>query len=195
MKHWLWYTTNGELGGDIIHQDGWGSQDLNDAGTSDPLLISIRATYTVLPDFSAFISFSCACVSGFCQCASEKVRTDRVNLAGPSLEAKPTFTIKLDAVAVASGSKTDKTPGATVNLTLETLTGTIPDGTIVEVIDNPNSNAVDMLQTSPALLTFTGGATNTVALLTPAAGVTGVIALVAQDRWKAVQGSFKIRGW
>ena len=189
MKHWLWYKTDGEIGGEIVRRDGWGVEDLNDSESTDPTVIDLRATYTVMSGFTGFISFTCGDGDGLCDCACQKVSDERVNLSGPALETKPTFVIKVDSVTMDNKGTIDKTPSVSVDIHLE---GTVPDGVVVCLA---NAGRVDMLETSPQFLTFSSNVTNTIAITAPTAGATGVVSLVPQNLKDARQGHFSIRGW
>ena len=189
MKHWLWYKTDGEIGGEIVRQDGWGAEDLDDSESTDPIVVGLRATYTAMDGFAGFISFTCGDASGFCDCAWHRVISQRVDTGGPTLEDKPTYTIKVDAVTVNNGDTIDKTPGTDVDVHLE---GSIGDGVVVDI---SNGGGVDVLQTSPQQLTFVSGTTNTVTIKAPTAGATGGVGLTPQNKKDAALGWFKVRGW
>lgn len=190
MRHWLWYKTSGEIGGEALIGGGWdNSFDFNDSGTLDPTALNSYNYLSSLPGFSGFIAYDCVCdpVIVWCQHATEQVANCRV--AGDTLEEKPDYVLLVDGVTIDSLTITDKTPATTVTLQ---LSGALPDDTIIEAINLGNTH---LLQTSPTLLTFSGGVTNTINLVTPSQGIVGKIGVLPPNREAAKIKQVNLRGW
>jgi hypothetical protein len=194
VRHWLWYKTTGEIGGDIITGGGWDlAVDFNEPST-DETVQGIREHFMGQADYAGFVPYDCAhpAAAVWCNDAANKVGTDVVDTNTQTLASKPVFDLILDGVAVAAYSSNDKSPGSAVTLQLQVATGSIPDGTVVKA---RNVTDVSLLQTSPQDLTFVAGVTNQATLTAPAQGQTGNVWLDPADASTCVSVGVKVRGW
>jgi hypothetical protein len=204
MRHWLWHTSTGAIGGEEIINGGWNpALDFNDPASSDGTVQAIRAMRVGKQDFAGFVAFDCPCpeATKWCDCARQQTDTKHVDLddAEPDpkkkrkrLSDKPGFAIVIDGEQLrGNGMVRDKAPGVAV---MVKLVGAVPDGTVVRLVEHP-ANLVAVLQTSPAILTFAGGETNTVTLTSPGKGFVARMGLHPQDRRVSSNRGFRIRGW
>ena len=197
MRHWLWYKTDGEIGGDITIGGGWDTAlDFDDDASTDATVIDNRAGYTGKTGFSGFIAYDCPCPATdvWCEHPAKKVNEGRVDTTGPTLEDKPVMQLQLDAVDIAHDSQTDKVPAATVTLAIdEAVASTIPDAVQVRVANIPGW--AELLETSPQDVSFTSGSTPDVTLKAPAQGLVGAVSVKPLNPKNTVGQRVKVRGW
>lgn len=203
MRHWLWFKSSGEIGGDLTVASGWDAGlDFTDAGSTDPevqyhrdqaLLSGGTVGYTNLTDFAGFIAYDCPCDPEivWCHHAAEQVGQSKVS--GGSLVARPLPKIMVDGVEINHDATVDKTPGAIVTLQLqEVVASDMPNGVVYNAT---NLNGAEVLQTSPTALTYTGGVTNTINMTAPAQGSVGMVSLKPAIMVEGRACRFRIRGW
>lgn len=194
MRHWLWYKTSGKIGGEITYPGGFDTDwDFNDDQSAEEMVQQFRSEYTGKANFDAFIAYDCPCDPSevYCDHARQQVKTQRV--VGSSLEALPVPEIKVDSTTTADGDVVDKTPGATVTLDLDIVSGSFSDGTVINATNDPRGP--DLIQSPPGVLTYASGVTNQINVVAPAQGQTGRVVLTPANEEDAQVIGFGVRGW
>lgn len=209
MKHWLWYKTNGELGGELIYPCGFPDDfDPNDADSKDPQVIAFRKNFVDLPDFHGFVSYACPCGPEAVYCDCPRQRHLRSYVSGGELAPKPTYEMVLDGVVIPFSlgfgvhskntvATVDRTPGQVSSLYLRETADTpesIPDGVPFR-IRCPNPNAT-MLEQDPTEVVFEKGRTPAVDVVAPpGAGLIEALGVSPVSyRYGHPQG-LRIRAW
>jgi len=190
MKHYLWYKTDGTIGGTCDKTGGWASgEDPSEATPTDVGAAAVKAATEAYADFAGWIAYDCGCGTevGFCSHGDEKIR-DSYSDAG-TLTAMPAFTLDLDASTVSGPTFETPLDKATGACTLKIVSATVPDGATVKVTGGYKTGPA-LHDALPVTLTFTSGETDTVALNSPPVGLTAGVNL----QGKYVFGALYLKG-
>lgn len=174
MKHYLWYYTDGTIGGEERFSGGFPDNcDPRDSNTTDGVALSLRNQRVSNPNFGGWLEYSCSCSSQTQTCPCPTGRVKDSFMANGVVTSKLPMTMTLDGAPVVSTSLSaplDKIPGSTVALV---LSANVPDGHQL-VLGRSMPLTVSLIPNS-AVLTFNGGQTLPVQLVVPAQGfVAGV---------------------
>lgn len=196
MRHYLGFNKDGVLISQEIYYGGWPpTHDLTNNLCNEPSVVSLRQSAAVKrPEITGFVGFDCECSSskGTCDCPNIKMANCYVDLESKALCYKPTTTLSIskeDGVLwedVNHGALINRTPGSVVKLR---MTGGAPDGAVVKCCQKGN---VDILFHNEMQLIFSGGATNTIDLVTPPQGNKGTIGVSGKY---IVAKMLILRGW
>ncbi len=190
MRHYLWYDTNNQIQGEMLFEGGWPiGADPSDPASTHEAAVANRDHFTALPNFGGIIDYNCPCPPSdrFCDCARQQV--DGCYIDGASLAVKEAINFVIDGNSVSHNNNRDAPHllAADAAFTLR-LSGSLPDDTQI-TLDNC-AGGVELLST-PQVLTFAGGATNTLNLTVPSAGQTGGVFAVATKLYPSLRAVVK----
>jgi len=169
MRHFFYVSPDGELLGSSTCGGGYSDDhDLTDPGCAHPTVIGILKHAATLSSFDRFVEYMCACPGTETECSCPFDRLLDTYADGMTLVAKPDLQVILDGVAY------DPTPGGPINRSPGTLVtfklvAALPDGH--QVVVHPKGAA--SIAPDSVSLTFTGGESETINLVTPALGMSG----------------------
>ena len=168
MRHFFYVNSDGELVGPSTCHGGFSEDlDLTDPGCAHPLALGILKQAATLPSFDRFIEYVCGCPGTEAACACPFDRLIDSYADGMTLVTKPALQVSLDGVTYApTAGKAERTAGTPVPFK---LVGDITDGHQVTV--TPVGSASVLAEA--VVLTFNGGETEGINLVTPATGMTG----------------------
>lgn len=210
MKHWLWYKSDGSLGGEAIYQFGFPADvDLNDEDSEDERVLGYRNTLATQPDFAGFVAYECPCPPEMveCDCCRQRHIHYYYDTVAEELKLKPTFDILVDGVlapftvgvgkeSVNEVTTVDAPPGSTVKIRLRQAAGSpegIPPGRQMDLECNTSPS---VFQSSPVTVTFDGGGqTEEVDAVVPPQGLVATVVARPTVQKHGHVRSVRLRGW
>lgn len=172
MKHFFLVNHDGEIFGAARMDGGFpGEQDLSDPTNQHPVTIAHRKLAADDKQFSHYVGYECPCSPEVktCSCISEQRNILYVNDGG-HLVSKPALTVLVDGVAAPLAYPPDpitNTPMTQVKVRL--VAPDIPDGHQVTAMGRGPASII----AKDTTLTFYGGQTPEITLITPAHGMLG----------------------
>lgn len=201
MRHWLWYKTSGELGGDLTRWGGWPAEvDFNDPDYPDADVQKARADIVAKPDFAGFLAFECPCTcdpedpaSGMCNCCCVNIRDKYVALPAVELTTKPGMVMLLDGSPVNNDDLQSHPPGTVLPLVFAAaVPDSIPDG--YQVLVKHGRDPAQILA-DEVVVEFTAGVTPAVNVTAPSQGAVGGAVGMPVSRRLAEPCRLRLRGW
>lgn len=176
MRHYFGYTITGELVTiEVYGPAGWpAGKCLANPDCNADAVTSLKASRAIKnPEVVGFIPYDCPCDGATklikdCKCIGRKFANSYVDVVNKTLVEKPARTVQVDGEAVEDKAVLLRPPGTILNL--KVVAPGIPDGQTATFIQR---GSVNLLDADELTLTFTGGESNTVTLLTPPAGLRG----------------------
>lgn len=199
MRHYLWYRSDGSIGGPETMDFGFPAEiDPRDPDpdTADPVAQTIRGYRIGVDDHAGWHLYDCGCdpTVRVCGHAAERFRDSYVQLPGDVLASRDRVEFLVDGVVTAPNSAEaplNKLPAGSVSFKLrEKSPGDVPDGTVAK---GYRLGTVDLAEAYPVELTFTGGESSEATLVAPSQGVKGGI--VFTQGMYCAESQLWIRGW
>lgn len=169
MRHYIRYSTTGELVGVDVRSFGWADGvDPNDPDTTDKVAKFLRSRRSETQSHVGWVAYECPCPRSRDACKCPHALIDDHHFNGHVLFPKPELTVLVNGLP--AEQTTNVVPGSDVAIKLLAAT---PEGHKVTV--TPVAGYIGELINAPEILTFSGGESNTLTVVAPQQGITGSV--------------------
>lgn len=188
MRHFFSVDAKGVILGASTYPGGYcDDHDLADPECTHPVAARHRRSAKSIPGFNRYVEYVCGCPDSEKHCQCPYLKQSEAYAEGSTLVDKALLAVLIDGVPTVNLFPDDieRAPGTAVTLQLQ---ASVPDGHQVTL--KPGGSAAVMR--GEVVLTFTGGLTQEISLVTPALGTRGAV----QGASKYVrQFGIQLRGW